>query len=108
MWWLPLGRVRELGANELATRLAAGEPLQVVDVRSRLEYERGHIRGAISIPITELRYRTGELDPTLPTIAICLTAHRSIPAVRLLAKRGFADVAQLAGGMRAWWQRGRR
>jgi rhodanese-related sulfurtransferase len=108
VWWLPFGTVRELSADELATRLASGEPLQLVDVRSRREYHRDHIRGAISIPITELRHRTGELDPTRPTIAICLTAHRSIPAVRLLATRGFRDVAQLGGGMRAWWRRRRR
>jgi hypothetical protein len=41
------------------------------------------------------------LDPSRPVVAICLTAHRSIPAVRLLRNRGF-DAAQLAGGMRAW------
>jgi rhodanese-related sulfurtransferase len=34
-------------------------------------------------------------------VAICLTAHRSIPAVRLLRARGF-EAAQLAGGMLAW------
>ena len=34
-------------------------------------------------------------------IAICLTAHRSIPAVRLLKQRGF-EASHLAGGMLAW------
>ena len=36
-----------------------------------------------------------------PVVAICLTAHRSIPAVRLLHRHGFA-AAHLAGGMLAW------
>jgi len=34
-------------------------------------------------------------------VAICLTAHRSIPAVRLLASEGF-EATQLKGGMLAW------
>ena len=105
MWWLPFGRVPEIAPDELATRLAAGEPLQLVDVRTTVEHDRGHIAGAVSIPITDLSRRLHELDPSRPTIAICLTAHRSIPAVRLLAEHGFRDVAQLRGGMLAWWSR---
>jgi rhodanese-related sulfurtransferase len=104
-WWLPFGAVREIDADELATRLDAGEALQLVDVRTRVEHERAHIPGAVSIPITELAQRSGELDPARATVAICLTAHRSIPAVRLLTARGFRDVTQLRGGMRAWWRR---
>jgi rhodanese-related sulfurtransferase len=34
-------------------------------------------------------------------VAICLTAHRSIPAVRLLRENGF-EARQLQGGMLAW------
>ena len=41
------------------------------------------------------------LERGRPVVAICLTAHRSIPAVRLLRRAGF-DAAQLAGGMLAW------
>jgi rhodanese-related sulfurtransferase len=103
MWWFPFGAVPEMDAADLAARLAEGAPLQLVDVRTRLEHERGHVPGAISVPITELAARLDELDPERPTVAICLTAHRSIPAVRLLRAHGFREVAQLRGGMRAWW-----
>jgi rhodanese-related sulfurtransferase len=34
-------------------------------------------------------------------VAVCLTAHRSVPAVRLLRERGF-EAVQLSGGMMAW------
>ena len=102
-WWLPFGAVPELPAAELAELVRGEAPPQVVDVRSALEFASGHIAGALSVPITsfaELLPGLG-LDPRRPVVAICLTAHRSIPAVRLLRRGGF-DARQLAGGMLAW------
>ncbi len=102
-WWLPFGAVPELTPTALASALAAGPRPQLVDVRTDAEFRAGHVAGAISAPITSLSRalpRLG-LDPGRKVVAICLTAHRSIPAVRLLRKHGF-DAAQLAGGMLAW------
>lgn len=102
-WWLPLGSVPELPARALAEALAAPDPPQLVDVRTAAEFRRGHVRGARSAPISELRARLAALglDRRRQVVAICLTAHRSIPAVRLLRRAGF-DALQLAGGMLAW------
>ena len=102
-WWLPFGEVPELSAAALAKALAAASPPQLVDVRTEAEFPAGHLAGAISAPITSLAQalpRLG-LDRGRRVVAICLTAHRSIPAVRLLREAGF-DAAQLAGGMLAW------
>lgn len=103
-WWVPAGAVPEVEPAALAAQLRGGAPPQLVDVRSDAEYRRGHIAGAIHVPIQALRERLADLslDPARPVVAICLTAHRSIPAVRLLAHAGFRDAAQLRGGMRAW------
>jgi len=49
-------------------RSPAGE-LQLIDVRQPTEYERGHLPGAILIPLKELPERIGELDPSKPTLA---------------------------------------
>ncbi len=102
-WWFPFGTVPEIPAPRLAKDLAAIPPPQLVDVRTETEFRAGRIPGAVSAPITSLaRALPGlGLDPSRRVIAICLTAHRSIPAVRLLRQRGF-DAAQLAGGMLAW------
>lgn len=102
-WWLPFGDVPELQAAELAAALRGPRPPQLVDVRSSLEFSAGHIAGAVSAPITDFtRALPGlGLDPGRPVVAICLTAHRSIPAVRLLRRQGL-DARQLAGGMLAW------
>lgn len=103
-WW-PFGRVPEMDAKELAQALC-DDQIQIVDVRTLLEFRRSRIEGARHLPITKLtRDGIGDLhlDPKRPVVAICLTAHRSIPAVRVLRKMGY-DARQLRGGMRAWWR----
>jgi len=102
-WWLPFGRVPEIGPAELAARLGRKPWPQLIDVRTHAEFAGGHVRGAVNLSVTALASRldTLELDPARPVIAICLSGHRSVPAVRLLRQRGY-DAQQLAGGMLAW------
>ncbi|MCC7353699.1 MAG: rhodanese-like domain-containing protein [Anaerolineae bacterium] len=103
-WWLPFGRVAEVAAKALHAQLQNGAAPQLVDVRQPSEFRAGHIRGAINVPIGSFAERLPELglDPQRPVVAICLTAHRSIPAVRLLRQAGFRHAYQLGGGMIAW------
>lgn len=102
--WTPLGAVPEIAPTELHAALQGDEPPQLLDVRTALEWTQSRIAGAVSVPITSLSTRLPGLglDPARPVVAICLSAHRSIPAVRVLRERGFTAV-QLAGGMLAWW-----
>lgn len=106
--WVPFGDVPEIEARELHARLERGERLQLVDVRTAVEHRASRIAGAVSAPIASLGGRLDALglDPARTVVCICLSAHRSIPAVRLMRGRGYADVAQLAGGMAAWWSAG--
>jgi rhodanese-related sulfurtransferase len=101
LWWLPLGSVPEMEASELDRRR---EEVQVVDVRTTIEFRRGHVPGARSVPIHTLKRRLSslDLDPGHPVVAICRTAHRSIPAVRILRRNGF-EAYQLTRGMVDWW-----
>lgn len=101
--WLPLGQVPEIAPEALAGRLDAGERLQVLDVRTALEFGHGHIAVAVHVPVQQLRraLATLGLDRHVQVVAVCKTAHRSIPAVRLLRRQGF-DARQLAGGMDRW------
>ncbi|MGO8724489.1 MAG: ArsR/SmtB family transcription factor [Acidimicrobiales bacterium] len=59
-----------VGVDELLARSKAGEVV-VVDVRPRLEFEAGHLPGAISIPLEELSQRISELDPDTAVVAYC-------------------------------------
>lgn len=104
--WIGMGRI---GAETLAVRVAAGDPgTVVVDVRTGFEYRRGHIRGAVSIPLHTLPFRLGALagvrDREL--VLICLSGHRSRLAGLVLHAAGFPHVTNLDGGMAAWRGRG--
>ena len=105
--WLPFGRVPEIDAQTLAQQLRDGATPQIVDVRTELEWTRSRIAGAVNVPVTQLEARLDSLalDKNRPVIAICRSAHRSIPAVRLLRAKGF-DARQLRKGMLAWWAAG--
>ena len=59
----------------------------VLDVRRRLEWEDGHIRGAVHIPLHELPGRTDEAG-TGEVWVYCRTGYRSTVAASLLASRG--------------------
>jgi len=102
-WWLPFGAVPEVTGHALAESLRTEDPPWLLDVRTPAEFAAGHVEGAVNVPVTSLASSLPGLDlqPGRPVVAICLTAHRSIPAVRLLRRHGL-DARQLAGGMLAW------
>ncbi len=106
-WWWPFGRVPEITPAQLAHQIHSRRPPQLLDVRTSVEHERGHIGGVKLVPLPELKQRlTGlGLDRARPVVAICRSGHRSRPAVRLLRRAGF-DAHQLAGGMLAWERSG--
>ncbi|BDG09139.1 rhodanese-like domain-containing protein [Anaeromyxobacter paludicola] len=102
-WWLPFGAVPETSPHDLARALERAPGPQLLDVRTPAEFAGGRVAGAANVPVSTLAARLPELglDPSRPVVAICLSAHRSAPAVRLLRQRGF-DASHLAGGMIAW------
>ena len=63
--------VPRIGALELKQKLDAEENLVVVDSRTKSEYDRGHIPGAISIPVEETRARYGELSKDAAIVTYC-------------------------------------
>ena len=82
----------------------AGPQVQIIDVREPGEFEGslGHIIGARLIPLADLPARMAELDRAQPVVTVCRSGARSAQAAILLTKAGFAEVANLAGGMLRW------
>jgi sulfur dioxygenase len=78
--------------------------VQILDVREPDEFSGplGHIAGAVLIPLGELAKRAGELSRERPIVAVCRAGSRSAQATAILKEAGFADVANLAGGMLRW------
>ena len=91
-----------LTAAAFGERAGSVADLQIVDVRNPGETEAGMIPGAVNIPVGQLPDRTGELDPTRPTVVYCAGGYRSSVAASLLRQRGFRDVSDILGGYGAW------
>jgi rhodanese-related sulfurtransferase/rubrerythrin len=96
--------VRSLDATA-AKGYLSGKPADAVtllDVRQPEEYESGHLPGAKLLPLPELSDRMPELDAGKPTIVYCAIGGRSRIASQVLAGKGFAEVYNLSGGIKAW------
>ena len=72
-------------------RLMRDEDITVVDVRPADEYEAGHIPGAVSVPVPDLKRRLRELPKGREVIAYCRGQYcvYSLEAVTLLRKHGY-------------------
>ena len=80
--------------------------LQILDVREAADYERGHVSGALNLPITQLELNLSELDTGRSLVLMCAEGHRSSAAASLLARRGFHKLCFVAGGTSAWIKAG--
>jgi rhodanese-related sulfurtransferase len=81
------------------------EGLAVVDVREPVEWQYGHIEGAVHIPLGELTARLDEV-PESQTLVVCKVGARSAQAVMWLSQQG-RDVVNLDGGLLEWEAAGR-
>jgi NADPH-dependent 2,4-dienoyl-CoA reductase/sulfur reductase-like enzyme/rhodanese-related sulfurtransferase len=74
------------------------EDIQILDVTTKREHSKGHIPGAVNIPIHQLRSRLSELNPKKPVWLHCAVGYRGYIASRILMHNGFSDVKNLTGG----------
>ncbi|GAX80178.1 hypothetical protein CEUSTIGMA_g7616.t1 [Chlamydomonas eustigma] len=112
-WLWTFGQVPEVDAAKLLEITEAGKgttPSPVlIDVRTEAEWEAGHIAGSLNasfLPPWSFKSRILPLIEHVPKSAeiyvICLSAHRSIGALKWLRAQGYTNVQQLKGGMKAW------
>lgn len=73
----------------------------LVDVRERGEFARGHVPGAMNLPLSELRDRLDELPRHRELWLYCQSGKRSYDAARALLQHGF-QVRDLPGGILSW------
>ncbi|EAF5259511.1 FAD-dependent oxidoreductase [Listeria monocytogenes] len=84
--------------TELIQKQANGEKLQIIDTRSKKQYEKSNVEGAVHIPLGDLRARLMELDKELTTITYCNKGVTGNAAQNILLNEGFRDVYNLSGG----------
>ena len=100
-----------IDSTDLQRRLAAGDPLLLVDVRQPQEFTAppGHLPGAVNVPLGEVAGRAGELAKRgKPIVMVCKTDRRSAHAAATLRAAGVQDVLVLRGGTDGWHRQGLR
>ncbi|MGH9251051.1 MAG: ArsR/SmtB family transcription factor [Acidimicrobiales bacterium] len=95
-------KLRSITRDDLRARLPDGDVV-VLDVRPEAEYAAGHVRGAISIPISSLKSRLGEIPDGSEVVAYCRGPYcvYADEAVRILTKKGVTAV-RLEDGFPEW------
>lgn len=91
-----------LAPGELLARMRRGNTL-LLDVRPTQEYEAGHIAGAMSFPLAELKKRLGELRPDADIVAYCRGPYCVLApqAMEILRAAGFR-ARRMQGGFPEW------
>jgi rhodanese-related sulfurtransferase len=102
------GAMEPVEGSELLRRVRKGE-VTVLDVRPAEEYRAGHIPGAFSVPVSELKKRFAELPKSREIIAYCRGPYcvMAIEAVEVLRKKGFR-AHRMEQGVVDWRARGWR
>jgi len=75
--------------------------LPLVDVREDNEWEKGHLEGAIHVPLSGLSSVKQKLDKNEEYYVMCHSGVRSSMACQELAKEGY-KVTNVMGGISAW------
>lgn len=78
------------------------EDVQIIDVRGAAEYEAGHIEGAENVFVGTLENNLDKISKNKQVIIHCQSGERSAVAYSILAKNGFENVKNFAGGMKEW------
>jgi len=84
---VPVTIVRELVENDEF----------IVDVREKHEYEQGHLKNSVNIPLSEIRERMSEIPKDKPVYLHCRSSQRSYNAVMALQNSGYDNVINISG-----------
>ncbi|GAW93021.1 rhodanese-like domain-containing protein [Calderihabitans maritimus] len=93
---------RNVTAEEAKKLMEASPELVIIDVRTPYEYQQGHIKGSLLIPVAELPKHLEKLDPEQKILLVCATGSRSAAAARMLAEKGYKKVYNLSQGLARW------
>ena len=84
---VPVTKVRELVENDAC----------IIDCREKPEFEEGHFKNAINIPLSELRDRVDEIPEDEPVYLHCRSGQRSYNSIRALQGMGYDNLYNISG-----------
>jgi len=95
--------INNITPEEAKKRLDSEKGIILLDVRTKEEYETGHIKGAILIPVDNLLEESVKTlkDKEATIFVYCRSGSRSLTAANILIKQGYKNVLNL-GGINSW------
>jgi len=93
--------MKEFTAKEVEKKLAASEPLNIIDVREDDEVAQGMIPGAAHIALQTIPENIDSLNKDKEYVLVCRSGGRSGKAQEFLEAKGFHTV-NMVGGMLDW------
>ncbi|MGW0037926.1 rhodanese-like domain-containing protein [Gordonia sp. NPDC003376] len=100
------GDIPQVPVTELPDDFSDDADRLLLDVREDDEWDAGHVRGAVHIPLGEVPSRIEEIDPDAELFVICHSSGRSMRVLAYLERIGYPGTC-VEGGMLAWHQHGK-
>jgi rhodanese-related sulfurtransferase len=97
-------------AESLLRRIDSGSPPVIFDVRSKAEFVRGHVPGAVHIPFWRVSGQIHRVNAPLDAEVVVYCGHgpRALVAARSLRRKGYTRIALLEGHFSQWRSAGFR
>ncbi|MFL0267040.1 rhodanese-like domain-containing protein [Candidatus Clostridium radicumherbarum] len=94
-------KVKNISGKDAENLIKENKELIILDVRSKGEYNSGHINGSKLMPVSEIASRIGELEKFRgkPILVHCASGGRSPKAVNILLKNKFAPIYHMNHGL---------
>lgn len=96
--------IHKISSTQLREMLNNETDLQLVDVRTTLEYNKGYIKPAVNINFNENNFveKFNSYNKEEPLYIYCRSGNRSGRAAKILADKGFTNICDLEGGILEW------
>ena len=104
-----MSRIKEISTTELSLLIESSDDMELVDIRTPAEIERGVIPGAKTLPMHLVPLNLDYFSITQKQVVIyCRTGSRSAQVCRFLIQQGFNNTLSLRGGIVKWASSGLR
>ncbi len=98
----PVNSYKLISPETLEKMLKNSENFEILDVRSKGEWDSGHIENSLHIPAPEIRNKYNEVAKDKPVVLVCGLGPRAAMAASILEQQGFDNLEILSGGMTGW------
>jgi rhodanese-related sulfurtransferase len=99
--------ITTISPKQLHDLVQAGEPVELIDVRTPIEFQEVHVTFARNIPLDQLdpkQLTVGRAGSQKPVYVICRSGSRGKQACEKIVAHGFSNVVNVEGGTLAWDQ----